>query len=341
MKKLFKVLLILVVIVAGAGLFLWFGVINQKINVGGDEVKVYIRKGDGYEELLKDLEDSKLVEDMFWFRKMAEFKKLPSHIHEGRYTIKAGMTYNQLINYFRSAQIDIVNVDFHSIRTKSELADRVSSQIEASKDSILELLNSDRYMSKYGLNSENALVLFLPNKYQMYWNTSADQFISKMAKEFKKFWTDARKAKAKKLNLSQSEVVILASIVQAEQSKVTSEWPVIAGLYLNRLKTGMPLQSDPTVVYAHGNFSMNRVYRTHLEINSPYNTYRNRGLPPGPIYLARQDAIDAVLNAADHDYFYMCASGDGSYRHNFACSYSEHLRNAKMYTDKLNQQGIK
>jgi UPF0755 protein len=341
MGKLFKILLLLFVIVAGTALFLWFGVVNQKIKMEGDEVKIYIRKGDQYEQLVKQLEEKKMIEDMFWFQKMADIKKLPTHIHEGRYTIKSGMTYNELINYFRSAQIDVVNVDFHSIRTKEQLAERVSAQIEASKDSILDLLNDNKYMSKYGLNSENALVLFLPNKYEMYWNTDADQFIAKMAKEFKKFWTDERKAKAKKLGLSQSQVVILASIVQAEQSKVTAEWPVIAGLYLNRLKIGMPLQSDPTVVYAHGDFGMNRVYRVHLEIDSPYNTYRRTGLPPGPIYLTSQGVIDAVLNAANHDYYYMCASGDGSYRHNFASSYSDHLKNARMYTQKLNQQGIK
>lgn len=341
MRKLFKIGFILIFIIAAALLFVWFGVVNQKIKVEGDEVKVYVRKGDNYESLLQQLEDKKMIEDMFWFRKMADFKKLPSHIHEGRYTIKAGMTYNELINYFRSAQIDVVNVDFHSIRTKDELAERVSTQIEASKESILDLLNDDKYMGKFGLNSENSLVLFLPNKYEMYWNTDAEQFVARMAKEFKKFWTDERKAKAKSLNLSQSEVIILASIVQAEQSKITTEWPVIAGLYLNRLKIGMPLQSDPTVVYAHGNFNMNRVYRVHLDIDSPYNTYRRTGLPPGPIYLARKDAIDAVLNAANHNYFYMCASGDGSYGHNFACTYSDHLKNARMYTQKLNQQGIK
>ena len=341
MGKGFKILAVLVLLLAAFGIYFWVGVVNQKIQLDSAEVKIYIKKGDGYEQLMQQLQEKKLIGSLFWFQKMADIKKLPTHFFEGRYTIKQGMTYNQLINYFRSAQIDVVNVDFHSIRTKDELADRVAKQIEASKESILDLLNDTKYMNQYGLNAENALVLFLPNKYEMYWNTDADQFVKRMAKEYKKFWTAERKAKAEKLNLTQAQVVILASIVQAEQSKLTSEWPVIAGLYLNRLNVGMPLQSDPTVVYAHGDFAMNRVYRVHLEIDSPYNTYRHTGLPPGPIYLARKDVVDAVLNRAQHNYFYMCASGDGSFGHNFANSYPEHLRNARMYTQKLNQQGIR
>jgi UPF0755 protein len=250
------------------------------------------------------------------------------------------MGYNDLIVYFRTGKIDEVAVDFHSIRTKDELAERVSKQIEASKDSLLDLLNDDQYMSKFGLNSENALVLFLPNTYKMFWNTGADKFIKRMAKEYKKFWTAERKEKAKKQGLSQSEVSVLASIVMAEQSKRTEEWPIIAGLYLNRLRTGMPLQSDPTAVYASGDFTIKRVTHDILAINSPYNTYKNTGLPPGPIYLPAQGAIDAVLNAQKHNYFYMCASGDGSFKHNFASTLKEHNQNAQLYWRQLDKQNI-
>ncbi len=340
MKKLIKILFVGALLCAVVGAVLWFTVVNKKINVEGDSVRVFIRKGEGYDQLLKQLEDKGIVEDVWMFQKMAELRNLPANIYEGRYTLNSGMTYNDLIVYFRRGKIDEVFVDFHSIRTKAELAQRVSAQIEAESDSILYYLNDDKYMSKFGLNSENSLVLFLPDKYKMYWNTGADQFIRLMAKQYKKFWNADRKAKAKAQSLSQSEVSVLASIVMAEQSKVTEEWPVIAGLYLNRLHTGMPLQSDPTAVYASGDFTIKRVTHDILAINSPYNTYRNTGLPPGPIYLPIQGAIDAVLNAEKNNYIFMCASGDGSFKHNFACTLKDHNQNAQLYWKQLDKQNI-
>jgi len=340
MKKLGGVLVIVLIVALVAASYLWFGVVNKKITLNDKSLVVYVRAGQGYEELMKQVEESGTVDNMWLFKKLAEFKNLNKKVYEGRYTIKEEIGYNDLINYFRAGNIDKANVDFQSIRTKEELAERVSKQIEASKDSILELLNSDKYMSKYGLNSENALVLFLPSKYELYWNTGADKFIKRMAKEYKKFWTDERKAKAKAQGLSQSEVSVLASIVMAEQSKVTEEWPAIAGLYLNRLRIGMPLQSDPTAVYASGDFTIKRVTYDILAINSPYNTYKNKGLPPGPIYLPAQGAIDAVLNAQTHDYLYMCASGDGSFKHNFARTLKEHNQNAQLYWRQLDKQNI-
>jgi UPF0755 protein len=340
MKKLVRVFIVLMVIAAIGGVYLWFGVINKKIELNGKPLVIYVRTGEGYEQLIQQIEESKAVENMWLFKKLAEFRNLPANVYEGRYTINEEMGYNDLIVYFRTGKIDEVAVDFHSIRTKDELAERVSKQIEASKDSLLDLLNDDQYMSKFGLNSENALVLFLPNTYKMFWNTGADKFIKRMAKEYKKFWTAERKEKAKKQGLSQSEVSVLASIVMAEQSKRTEEWPIIAGLYLNRLRTGMPLQSDPTAVYASGDFTIKRVTHDILAINSPYNTYKNTGLPPGPIYLPAQGAIDAVLNAQKHNYFYMCASGDGSFKHNFASTLKEHNQNAQLYWRQLDKQNI-
>ncbi len=335
-----RIFIVLAILAIAAGAYVWFGVINKKIELNDKSVVIYVRTGEGYEQLMQRIEESKLVENMWVFKKLADFKNLPSNLYEGRYTITEEMGYNDLIVYFRSGKIDEVSVDFHSIRTKDELAERVSKQIEASKDSILDLLNDDKYMATFGLNSENALVLFLPNKYKMFWNTGADKFIKRMAKEYKKFWTAERKAKAKKQGLTQSEASVLASIVMAEQSKRTEEWPVIAGLYLNRLRTGMPLQSDPTAVYASGDFTIKRVTHDILAINSPYNTYRNTGLPPGPIYLPAQGAIDAVLNAQKHDYIFMCASGDGSFKHNFARTLREHNQNAQLYWRQLDKQNI-
>jgi UPF0755 protein len=184
------------------------------------------------------------------------------------------------------------------------------------------------------------LSIFIPNTYQFYWNTSAEQFMERMAKEYKAFWTDERKAKAKKIGLSQTEVAVLASIVQAEQSRHHDEKPVIAGLYINRLKKGMRLESDPTLVYAHGDFSIKRVLNVHKEIDSPYNTYRNSGLPPGPINLPEISSLDAVLNYKSHEYIFMCAKEDFSGYHNFSKTYQQHCIYANKYREALNKRKI-
>ena len=182
--------------------------------------------------------------------------------------------------------------------------------------------------------------MFIPNTYEMYWNTSAQEFVERMAKEYKAFWNDERKAKARKLGLSQSEVTILASIVQAEQNVKTDEQPVVAGLYLNRLKRNMQLQCDATLKFANKAYDVQRVLDFDKKIDSKYNTYKYTGLPPGPINLPEINAIDAVLNAKEHNYLYMCAKEDFSGYHNFTSSYNQHLRNAKKYQAELNKRKI-
>ena len=202
------------------------------------------------------------------------------------------------------------------------------------------LKNDSSFCAKMGYDTATIVCLFVPNTYEVYWNTPIENFLTRMKKEHDKFWNNDRQAKAAALGLNPNEVCTLASIIDEETSN-NPEKPMIARMYLNRLKKGMPLQADPTVKFALKDFALKRIYHNMLNTDSPYNTYKNTGLPPGPIKVASVAGIDAVLNAPDHQYLYMCAKEDFSGTHNFASSYSEHLRNAAKYSKALNERGIK
>jgi UPF0755 protein len=250
------------------------------------------------------------------------------------------MSNNELINLLRAGMQEPVKVTFNTVRTKEQLAGKVAKNIEADSLSIITLLNDADFCAKYGFDRYKIITLFLPNTYEFYWNTSAEDFVERMAKEYKNFWNEERKQKAKKIGLTQSEVATLASIVQAEQSIHRSEWPMVAGLYMNRINKGMMLQSDPTLIFAIGDFTINRVLNKDKEIESPYNTYKHIGLPPGPILLPETKAIDAVLNFEKHEFVYMCAKEDLSGYHNFSKTLSQHNIYAQRYREALNKRGI-
>ena len=259
----------------------------------------------------------------------------------GKYTLQSDMGLNELIDHLRAGNgEEEVQVTFNAARKLSEIAGKVAVNIEADSAQIAEKLSDQALAQKFGFNSATFISMFFPDTYRMEWDTDADEFIERMAAEYKRFWTAERIAKAKNYGLSQSEVSTLASIVQAEQQVHPDERKVIAGLYLNRLRKGMRLQSDPTVVYAVGDFSINRVLTKHLSTPSPYNTYTNKGLPPGPINLPSKQSIDAVLNADENNYIFMCAKADFSGYHAFATSLSEHNRNARAFQQALNDRKI-
>jgi UPF0755 protein len=216
----------------------------------------------------------------------------------------------------------------------------VSKKLEADSLSMTKLLDSTEFVQAYGFTPDNVYTLFIPNSYEFYWNTDAKTFFTKMFENYQQFWNEERLAKAKKLNLSPAEVSVLASIVDSE-ALVDREMPIIAGLYLNRLRRGIKLEADPTVIFANKDFSIRRVLNKHLRKESPYNTYIHTGLPPGPITMPSIAAIDAVLNAKNHNYIYMCAKEDFSGTHNFASNLSEHLANAKRFQQALNDRNIK
>jgi len=250
----------------------------------------------------------------------------------GIQTIDKSWNNKTLVNQLYLARnIGEVEITFNNVRLKEELAERMSQYISASKEEILVLISDAEFCGKYGFNTESIMTLFLPDTYRIKYQTTAEELIARMAEEYKKFWTDENKAKAGAIGLSQSEVSILASIVQAEQSQKRDEQPKIAGLYINRLNKGMRLESDPTLVFANGDFSITWVLDKHKEIDSPYNTYKYAGLPPGPINLPEKTALKNVLNADDNDYIFMCAKPKTGGYHNFSKTYKQHLVYAREY----------
>jgi UPF0755 protein len=313
---------------------------NVILKNGKSQAELFIPTGSDFEQVKEILVKNNFIDDAASFEWVAHKKNYINKVKPGRYIIKKGMNNNDLVNLLRSGAQTPVKVSFHNIRFKEELAGIVSKQIEADSLSLISLLNDDETAKKYGFNKETFITMFIPNTYEMYWNTSADEFIARMAKEYKVFWNEDRKAKARKLGLSQSEVTILASIVQAEQNAKINEQPVVAGLYLNRLNLNMPLQCDATLKFANNAFHVQRVLNEDKNIDSKYNTYKYPGLPPGPINLPEINAIDAVLNAEKHNYLYMCAKEDFSGYHNFTSSYKQHLINAKKYQSELNKRKI-
>ena len=301
----------------------------------------YVHSDYQFDDIVHDLYEQGYIINRESFEFVAEKKSnFKNNIHAGRYLLKEGMNNNELVDLFRSGETVPVKVTFNNVRTKSDLAGKISKNLECDSLEFLNLINSKEFVANYGFNEATILTLFLPNTYQFNWATTAEEAIKRMAKEYKKFWTAERKAKAKQLNLSQSEVAILASIVQAEQTVHSDERPKVAGLYINRLRIGMALQSDPTLVYGLGDFTIRRVLNKHKRIASPYNTYKYKGLPPGPINLPNIKSLDAVLNYENHKYLYMCAKEDFSGYHNFAKNYNQHLIYARKYQKELNRRKI-
>lgn len=313
-----------------------------KPNVDLDEssTEFFIESSYDFRDVVKALTDELIIIDSNSFKWAAEYKKYPSLIKPGRYVIFDGMNNNQLVNLLRSGEQEPVRLIVRSVRTKEALAGLVGNSLEADSSEIIALLNNEGFCQRYGFNSETIFALFIPNTYEFYWNTSAEEYVNRMVQEYKRFWTEERMRKAKQIGLSQSQVTTLASIVQAEQSAHPDERPIVAGLYLNRLKKGMRLESDPTLIYAIGDFTIKRVLNVHKQVDSPYNTYRNSGLPPGPIFLPEISSIDAVLNPTASNYLFMCAKEDFSGYHHFTSSYRQHQNNAIKYQRALNARKI-
>lgn len=301
----------------------------------------YIHSDYDFSDVVNALYEKGYILNRESFSWVAEKKaNFQNNIHPGRYLLEEGMNNNQLIDLLRSGEQIPVKVTFNNVRTISQLSGKITRNLECDSLQFYNLVSNKEFTAKYGFNTITILTLFLPNTYQFDWNTSAEETVKRMATEYKKFWTADRVAKAKKLNLSQSEVAILASIVQAEQSIHSDERPKVAGLYINRIRKKMLLQSDPTVIYGIGDFTIKRVLTKHLKTNTPYNTYMHKGLPPGPINLPNIKSLDAVLNYESHNYIYMCAKEDFSGYHNFAKNYNQHLVYARKYQRELNKRRI-
>ena len=265
---------------------------------------------------------------------------LPTRVRTGRYLMEPGMTHLQLYRNLRNGMQEPLNLTIPTSRSMTLLAKSLSQHLMIDSATIAAALCDSNICARYGYTKATIPALFVPDTYEVYWNMTIEGLLDRMAKENAHFWNKERLKKAEECGLTREEVVTLASIVDEETAN-DSEKPMIAGLYMNRLRMGMPLQADPTVRFAVGDFTLHRILHTHLLTESPYNTYLYAGLPPGPIRIASQAGIDAVLGYTRHHYIYMCAKEDFSGTHNFAATYDEHIRNARRYTKALNKRGIK
>lgn len=298
-----------------------------------------IGSNDPYKTVANKLYDDKVVNDLVSFGFVSRILDYQESVKPGLYTITPKMTNLELVRLLRSGKQTPVRVTFNNVRTKEDLAEKITANMEISEDQFLNLIQDSVYIRKFDFDEETIMGMFIPNTYELWWNTSAEALFDRMYREYNSFWTDARKEKASLLGLSSKEVSTLASIVQAESQKA-DERPRIAGVYLNRLRLDIPLQADPTLVFALGDFELKRVLNIHKETDSPYNTYRYAGLPPGPINLPDINSLEAVLNAENHEYLYFCAKEDFSGYHTFATSLAQHNANARRYQAALNAAKI-
>jgi UPF0755 protein len=305
------------------------------------EVYVHVPTGANYTDVKKILEP--YIKNFDNFEMVASKRSYPENVKSGRFLLKKDMNNIDLVRAMRSNVP--VKLAFNNQERLENFAGRVGSEIEADSLSLMKAIKDPAFLQANGFNEENVFAMFIPNTYEIYWNTSAEKFRDKMIKEYHNFWTDERIKKAKDQGLTPVQVVILASIVHKESVK-KDERPRIAGVYLNRLRLAMPLQADPTVIYAlklkSNDFDqvIKRVFYNDLIMKSPYNTYVNVGLPPGPIAMPDITALEAVLNPEKHDYIYFCASVERFGYHEFASTYEQHTINAKKYSDWIASQGV-
>ncbi len=342
-KKILLLIVVLGLIVGGIFAYNVYSAIfspNTKFN--NKEAFVFIPSDANINDV-KDLLDP-IVKNTKSFVQVAERKGYVNNVKGGKYAIQKGMNNNDIINSLRSNNIP-VKVSFNNQETLADLAGRISSQIEPDSMSLLSVLNDKSFYTENGFTDATQIAMFIPNSYEFFWNTSSEVFRDRMLKEYNRFWNDERQSKAKAQGLTPNEVVALASIVHKETTKV-DERPRVAGLYLNRLKRSMKLQADPTVIYAlkkHANnfdLVIKRVLYKDLELDSPYNTYKYTGVPPGPITMPDISAVDAVLYPEKHDYIYMVANVEDFGYHKFARTGAQHNRNKAQYIRWINSQNI-
>jgi len=300
---------------------------------------VYIPDGASFDQALDSVKAALLIKNSGIFRWLAVRKNYPHSVKSGRYVFEKPVSYNTLINILRGGRQTPLEITFSKLRTLNELAGRIGGQIEADSAEIIDFFSDQDNFADDGFTKEIVIAVFFPNTYELYWNTTARKLYSRMLREYRKFWNDDRIKKSQTIGLTPVEVSVLASIVDEEASR-GDEKPRIAGVYLNRLKRGIPLQADPTVKFAVNDFTLNRILYKHLETESPYNTYKHSGLPPGPISCATVEGIDAVLNAEKHDFLYFAAKPDFSGYHNFSRTLAEHNRYASQYRRELNRRKI-
>lgn len=336
-KNKSKLIITTIIIALGCIVFVPLWSLFQPINTDNKEY-IYIRNNENFETVTNQIAEKRGIIAKVSFTVLAKAFQYDKKVRPGRYMIDENLfnTFRRMRNGSQSA----VQLTFNNIRTKEQLAGRLSKSLMADSASIVSLLNDSAFLQPYGLTSNNAVAVFIPDTYEMYWNVEAKDVFERMYKQYEKFWTDERLAKAAAIPLTREEVITLASIVE-EETKSANERKTVAGLYINRLRKNMPLQADPTVKFAVGDFGLRRILFSHLRTPSPYNTYINKGLPPGPIRLPMSHNVDAVLDFDQHNYIFMCAKETLNGEHNFAVTYAEHQKNARRYQEALNARNIR
>lgn len=306
----------------------------------GEKFELLLSKGSNFKTLMDSLNKHDLVKDQLSFKFLAKLVGVQEKVKPGRYLIYSTSGNWELLRKLRNGRQDAIKVVVNTWRLKEDIAGKLSTFLPFDSTYIYKQLDSAEYVESLGFTKETIPSIFIPNTYEVFWTADFPSFMEKMKKQYNKYWTNERKNKASALNLSPDQVGVLASIVEGE-SKKSDEQSRIAGVYWNRLQKNMPLQADPTVVFAWKDFTIKRVTGKYTVINSPYNTYRVVGLPPGPISIPNPDVIDKVLNLEKHDYLYFCAKEDFSGYHSFAVDYASHLKNAAAYQKALDANQIK
>ena len=337
-KKKHYIIPIIIIVLALAGLMFFY--LTGSLSKSDKCEYVYIDDNDNLDSVAAKLKPIANEQALLSFKLLSRHSGYNKNIRTGKYAILPDEGTFAVLRKLKNGHQEPVRLTIPESRTTDRLAGALSRKLMVDSLALSILLKDSTLCAKMGYDTATIVCLFVPNTYEVYWNTSIENLLNRMKKEHDKFWNKSRQEKATALGLNSNEVCTLASIIDEETSN-NPEKPMIARMYLNRLKKGMPLQADPTVKFALKDFALKRIYHNMLSTDSPYNTYKNTGLPPGPIKVASVAGIDAVLNAPSHNYLYMCAKEDFSGTHNFASSYSEHLRNAAKYSKALNERGIK
>jgi UPF0755 protein len=320
--------------------YAWLAILPVTNGNSEQEYLIHIPTGASFGQVMDTLTSRNILKDKVAFSWGAKRKGYSEKVIPGRYRIHGNMANFRLLNQLQKGRQEPVRVTVHQVRTPKELAGKLSRRLEPDSATWMALFSNEKLLARYGATPTTLFCVLTPNTYEFYWNISPEKWLAKMKAESDRWWDETRKSRAVAVNLTPCEVVTLASILEKETNK-EDERPVMAGVYLNRLRIKMPLQADPTVVFAWQDFTIRRVRTKHAELRSPYNTYLNAGLPPGPICLPSLNAIEAVLQARQHKYLYFCARADLSGYHEFASTLDEHNRNARRYQSALNRKNIR
>ena len=338
-KRIYIILIVCLVLMLGTATNFSLKLFRSNTNKQFDQGYLYIPTGSNLDDVVAIIKAQQILnntESFKWVASKMNFK----NIKPGKYKITKGLSNIELVRLLRSGKQEPIKLTFQNIRLKTDFAGYIGKNFEIDSSAFLNMLDSIDLVRQYGFDEETIFCMFIPNTYELYWNTSKEKFFERMQKEYVKFWNTERLTQAKAIGLSPVQVSILASIVDQE-ALLNREMVRIAGVYMNRLNRGIKLEADPTVIFANGDFTVKRVLYKLLQKDSPYNTYKYIGLPPGPICMPSVAAIDAVLHFEKHNYIYFCAKEDFSGLHNFASNVTEHQMNARKFQQALNNRGIK